>query len=140
MSDLNKLIEQLPQKYPFLMVDKIIEFEEGKKVVALKNVSINEYFFKGHFADNPIMPGALIIEAMTQAAILLFNKGSEPNKKFTYYLTSVKVRFLHPVFPGDQLKIEIRPVKIISNAGIVEGKCSVENKVVAKGELGFSIK
>ncbi len=140
MPNLDKLIYQLPQKYPFLMIDKVLEHEQGKKVVALKNVSINEYFFKGHFPDNPIMPGALIIESMAQAAILLFSGDKVSDKDATYYLTSVKVRFLHPVFPGDQIKIEIAPVKIISNAGIVEGICRVEEKIVAKGELSFSIK
>lgn len=134
------MIEKLPQKYPFLMIDKVLEHVQGKKVVALKNVSINEYFFKGHFPDNPIMPGALIIESMAQAAILLFSGDKTADKDTTYYLTSVKVKFLHTVVPGDQIKIEIAPIKLISNAGIVEGICRVENKVVAKGELSFSVK
>jgi len=140
MDNLNKFIDQLPQKYPFLMLDKVLEFEEGKRVVALKNVSINEYFFKGHFPGSPVMPGVLIIEAMAQAGILLFSEGDETAKGATYYLGSVKAKFLNPVHPGDVLKIEVAPIKIVENMGLVEAKATVDGKVVAKAELGFSKK
>jgi len=122
------------------MLDKVLEFEEGKRVVALKNVSINEYFFKGHFPGSPVMPGVLIIEAMAQAGILLFSEGDETAKGATYYLGSVKAKFLNPVHPGDVLKIEVAPIKIVENMGLVEAKATVDGKVVAKAELGFSKK
>ena len=132
----------LPQQFPFLMIDRIIELEPKKKVVALKNVSINEGFFSGHFPGNPVMPGVLIIEAMAQAMIMLFYdpQGLPKEKMPVYYLGSVKVRFLNPVFPGDQLEITIEPLKIISGSGIVNAVAQVSGKEVARGELSFSVK
>jgi len=123
------------------MIDRVLELEPGKKVVAVKNVSFNEEFFAGHFPGQPIMPGVLIIEAMAQASIVLFY-GENPSikKKVNYYLGSVKVRFLHPVFPGDQLKIVIEPVKVISGAAIVKAQAFVEEKEVAGGEISFIAK
>lgn len=142
MLDIEKIQKILPQSAPFLMIDRVLELEPQKKVVALKNVTINESFFEGHFADRPIMPGVLIIEAMAQASIVLFSKdisGSEA-KKTSYYLGAVKVRFLHPVYPGDQLKITVEPVKMIAGAAIVNAVACVGDKEVAKGELSFSAK
>jgi len=132
----------LPQRFPFLMIDRVEELVPGKKVVAVKNVSFNEEFFSGHFPGKPIMPGVLIIEAMAQAAIILFfaTKSANTDKKMSYYLGSVKVRFLNPVTPGDQLKITIEPLKMLSNAGIVKAAAAVKEKVVAEGELSFAAK
>ena len=142
MIDIDELQKVLPQRFPFLMIDRILELEPEKKVVALKNVSINEGFFSGHFPGRPVMPGVLIIEAMAQASIMLFYHPGETNadRKISYYLASVKLRFLHPVFPGDQLRITIEPVKVVSGAAIVSGQVSVGNKEIAKGELSFSAK
>jgi len=123
------------------MIDRVLELEPGKKVVAVKNVSFNEEFFAGHFPGQPIMPGVLIIEAMAQASIVLFyGENSLAKKRMNYYLGSVKVRFLHPVFPGDQLKIVIEPVKVISGAAIVKAQAFVEEKEVAGGEISFIAK
>lgn len=133
----------LPQRFPFLMIDKVIELDPGRKIVAVKNVTINEGFFAGHFPTRPILPGVLIIESMAQAAIILFYSKKEKvaaDKKMLYYLGSVKVRFLSPVFPGDQLKVEIEPVKIFSGTGIVKVSAKVQEKEVARGELAFSAK
>lgn len=141
--DIQEIYNILPQRFPFIMIDKIIELEPQKRIVAIKNVSINENFFVGHFPGNPIMPGVLIIEAMAQAAIILFcyNKDSDiKNTKTNYYLGAVKVRFLEPVIPGDILEIIITPVKIISNAAIVKATAKVQDKEVASGELSFALK
>lgn len=129
----------LPQRYPFLMIDRVLELEPGKKIVALKNVSMNEPFFPGHFPGKPIMPGVMMVEAMAQASIILFsaNTQGDASSKTHYYLGAVKMRFLHPVVPGDQLKIFIEPVKIIATAGIVKAQAFVAEKEVACGELSF---
>jgi len=141
MFDIAAIQKALPQRFPFLMIDRILELEPKKKVIALKNVSINEGFFAGHFPGKPVMPGVLIIESMAQAAIMLFyseemNSGAKKN----YYLGSVKVRFTHPVFPGDQLKIIVEPLKITSAAAIVSVSAMVGEQEAAKGELALSIK
>lgn len=140
--DIEEIRKILPQRYPFLMIDRVLELEAGKKIVALKNVTFNEEYFSGHFPEQPIMPGILIIEAMAQASIILFygSQNSEQNKSLSYYLGSVKVRFLHPVIPGDQLKITIEPLKILSNAGIVKAQAAVCDKEVAVGEISFVAK
>lgn len=142
MLDINQIKEILPQRYPFLMLDRVIELEEGKKAVGIKNVSANEAFFVGHFPGNPIMPGNLISEAAAQLAIVFFNRTKKVSskKKMTYYLGSVKMKYLAPVLPGDQLRIKVTPVKLLTNAGIVKAVVSVDEKVVARGELGFSVK
>lgn len=132
----------LPQRFPFLMIDRVTELEPGKRVVAIKNVSINEGFFSGHFPGKPVMPGVLIIEAMAQAMIMLFyDEQATPKEKMpAYYLGAVKVRFLSPVFPGDQIKIIVEPLKILSGSGIVNAAAEVNGKEVAKGEISFSVK
>lgn len=142
MLNIEEILDILPQRFPLLMIDRVEELEPAKKVVAIKNVSINEQFFSGHFPERPIMPGVLIIEAMAQAAIVLFSttKNLAKDKKLSYYLGNVKVKFLHPVFPGDQLKITVEPLKILSSAGIVKAQAEVLTRVVAKGELSFSVK
>lgn len=123
------------------MIDRVLELEPGKKVVAIKNVSINEGFFAGHFPEKPVFPGALIIEAMAQSSIMLFySQGPSPKENPKYYLTCAKVRFLHPVFPADQLKITIEPIKLISSSGIVKATACVGDKEIASGELSFAVR
>ncbi|MCU0665692.1 MAG: 3-hydroxyacyl-ACP dehydratase FabZ [Candidatus Omnitrophica bacterium] len=140
--NIEQLQEILPQRFPFLLIDRVVELEPGKKVKAVKNVSMNEEFFSGHFPSNPIMPGVLIIEAMAQAAIVLFSsaKTQAKDKKMRYYLGSVKVRFFHPVTPGDQLYITVEPVKMLSQMAIVSVKAEVSGKEVSSGELALSAK
>jgi len=144
MLEIEEIQKILPQRFPFLMIDRVTELDPGKKVVAIKNVTVNEGFFDGHFPDNPIMPGVLIVEAMAQASIVLFHSKFNANeaqvKKMSYYLGSVKVRFMHPVFPGDQLKITVEPVKMVTGAAIVNVVACVDDKEVAKGELVLSAK
>ena len=133
----------LPQKYPFLFIDRVVEFEEGKKIVCVKNVSGNEPVFVGHFPDFAIMPGVLIIEAMAQASIILFKKSlpaQQNDKNTVFLLASVNnARFTKPVFPGDQLFVEIIVEKIVSNGAIVQATVKVEEKTVAKASLTFGI-
>ncbi|KXK32054.1 MAG: beta-hydroxyacyl-(acyl-carrier-protein) dehydratase [Candidatus Brocadia sinica] len=132
----------LPQKYPFLFIDKVIEFEEGKRIVCVKNVSGNEPVFVGHFPDFAIMPGVLIIEAMAQASIILFRKSlpAKNNRDTVFLLASVNnARFTKPVFPGDQILIEITVEKIVSKGAIVQAAVAVDEKAVAKATLTFGI-
>ena len=142
MLEIEEIKKILPQRFPFLMLDRVLELEEGKKAVALKNVSINDGFFLGHFPERPIMPGVMIIEAMAQASIILFcaSLGKAKGQKTVYYLGAVKAKFLHPVIPGDQLKITVEPLKMVSGAAIVKASAEVEDKKVAEGELVFSAK
>ncbi|MFN3533111.1 MAG: 3-hydroxyacyl-ACP dehydratase FabZ [Candidatus Brocadia sp.] len=132
----------LPQKYPFLFIDKVIELEEGKRIVCVKNVSGNEPVFVGHFPDFAIMPGVLIIEAMAQASIILFRKSlpTQNNRDTVFLLASVSnARFIKPVFPGDQLFVEIIVEKIVSKGAIVQASVKVGEKAVAKATLTFGI-
>ncbi len=132
----------LPQKYPFLFIDKVIEFEEGKNITCVKNVSGNEPVFVGHFPDFAIMPGVLIIEAMAQASIILFKKSLplQDKKDTVFLLASVNnARFTKPVFPGDQLLIKISVEKIVSKGAIVQSIVMVGDNTVAKASLTFGI-
>jgi len=142
MLSIEEIQRILPHRYPFLLIDRIIEHEPGKKVVALKNVSINEGFFGGHFPDSPVMPGVLLIEAMAQASILLFYAGGQAGggKPASYYLGAVKARFLQPVYPGDQARITVEPIKLTSGGGIVAASVVVGNKECARGELTLGVK
>jgi 3-hydroxyacyl-[acyl-carrier-protein] dehydratase len=140
--DFEEIKKLIPQRFPFIMLDKVVELEPGKHVVAIKNVSGNDIVFLGHFPDRAIMPGALIIEAMAQAAIILFatsGKTEGSAKKPLYYVGSVKARFLNPVVPGDQLKISVKNVKTLPTTSFVEGEAFVEDKKVAETDLVFSI-
>lgn len=140
--DIHEIEKILPQRYPFLMIDRITELEPKKKAVALKNVSFNEGFFAGHFPGNPVMPGVLIVEAMAQASIVFFAESYPEQAKagLIYYLGKVQAKFTHPVFPGDQLRIEVTPVKIISRMAIVEAKAYVKDNLVTHAELAFAAK
>ncbi len=125
------------------MIDKLVEVEPGKQAVAIKNVSGNDIFFLGHFPDRAIMPGTAIIEAMAQTSIILFateKKTKENNKNTLYFLGSVKARFLHPVVPGDQLKIKATNVKSMPSGAYVSAEAFVEDKKVSEAELVFSVK
>ncbi len=141
MLSFEEVRELVPQKYPFLFIDKVIEFQKESRIVCIKNVSGNEPFFVGHFPDFAIMPGVLIIEALAQASIVLFRKSfdAEKDKDKVFLLASANVRFSKPVFPGDQLTLEINTEKIISSAAIVKGIARVGEKIVTKATLSFGI-
>jgi len=131
IEDIKKI---LPQRHPFLMIDRVIE-ASSKKVVAIKNVSINEEYFKGHFLDKPVMPGALIIEAMAQAGIVLYRKIFN-NDKLVYFV-SAKAKFFEPVKPGDQLIIECIPQRMFTKIGIIDVRATVNKKKIAQMEMGY---
>jgi 3-hydroxyacyl-[acyl-carrier-protein] dehydratase len=138
--EIKKLV---PQRFPLIMIDKIIDLEPGKHAVAVKNISGNDIFFLGHFPDKAIMPGVGIIEAMAQTAIILFateKKMKKNNKKPNYFLGSVKARFLRPVFPGDQLKIKAVSIKSLPTGAFVSAEAFVDNKKVSEAELVFSVR
>lgn len=131
----------IPQRFPFIMIDKVLEVEAGKEALAIKNVSGNDIFFLGHFPDLAIMPGVAIIEAMAQTAIILFAVEKEKgDSKQIYFLGSVKARFFHPVVPGDQLKIKAVNVKSLPTGAYVSAEAFVEDKKIAEAELVFSVK
>ena len=138
--EIKKLI---PQRFPFMMLDKVIELVPGKEAVAIKNISGNDIFFLGHFPEKAIMPGAAIIEAMAQTSIVLFASAREMTEKEKlplYYFGSVKARFHHPVVPGDQLRIKVVNVKTLPTGAYVSGEAFVEDKKVAEADLVFSVK
>lgn len=139
--NIEKIMSILPHRYPFLLVDRIIEMIPGEKIVALKNVTINEPFFKGHFPGTPIMPGVLIVEAMGQAGgVLAFSSTpQERQDAILYFMGMDKVRFRKPVVPGDQLIIEAKILKLRSKAIKMSGTATVEDKLVAEAELMASI-
>jgi 3-hydroxyacyl-[acyl-carrier-protein] dehydratase len=135
--DIKKLI---PQRFPFIMIDKVVEVDPGKIAETVKNISGNDIFFLGHFPDKAIMPGVAIIEAMAQTAIILFAAGQEEPMNNRYFLGSVKARFHHPVVPGDCLKIRAVNVKSLPNGAYVSAEAFVENKKVSEADLVFIVK
>jgi 3-hydroxyacyl-[acyl-carrier-protein] dehydratase len=141
MLSFEEIRKLIPQKYPFLFIDKVVELQKGSKIVCLKNISGNESFFVGHFPDFAIMPGVLILEALAQASIILFRKSfdTDKDKDKVFLLGSADVRFTRPVFPGDQLLLEINVEKLISKAAIVKGIARVGEKVVTKATLSFGV-
>ncbi|OGW35495.1 MAG: hypothetical protein A2010_10980 [Nitrospirae bacterium GWD2_57_9] len=141
--DFEEVKRLVPQRFPFLMVDKVLELEPGKSAIAVKNISGNDIVFLGHFPDKAILPGALILEAMAQTAIILFavsNTNTTGEKSPIYYFGSVKARFLHPAVPGDQLKIKVVNVKILATGAFVSGEAFVDDKKISEAELVFSVK
>jgi 3-hydroxyacyl-[acyl-carrier-protein] dehydratase len=128
----------LPHRYPFLLVDRVIELEPGQSIVALKNVTFNEPFFQGHFPGHPVMPGVLIVEALAQASGLLLGlSGTHANKEDRiFYLAKVdNARFLKPVIPGDQLRLEVQLKRLIRSMGIFTARAVVDGKEAATCEL-----
>lgn len=136
--DAERIAAILPHRYPFLLVDRVIELDPGKSIVALKNVTVNEPFFQGHFPSHPVMPGVLIVEALAQASGLLIGlSGPRPEgRDALFYLAKVdNARFNRPVFPGDQLRLEVRLKRLIRSMGIFTARALVDGKEVASCEL-----
>lgn len=135
MLEIKDILKILPHRYPFLLVDRIIELEDGKRAVGIKNVTVNEPFFMGHFPDFPIMPGVLIVEAMAQVAGIVLLRMPQAQGKLAYFASIEEVKFRQPVFPGDTLKIEAVILKLKGMSGKVEVKAFVGDKLVTEGTM-----
>jgi 3-hydroxyacyl-[acyl-carrier-protein] dehydratase len=138
MMDIHQILKQLPHRFPFLLVDRVLELEKGKRIKALKNVTINEPFFTGHFPHRPVMPGVLMLEAMAQAAALLaFDmQGVTPDDKTVYYFAGIDgARFKRPVEPGDQLIMEVTLERLKAGVFKFKGVTRVDDTMVCEAEL-----
>ncbi|MFP5355365.1 MAG: 3-hydroxyacyl-ACP dehydratase FabZ, partial [Gemmatimonadota bacterium] len=139
--EIEEIMRVLPHRYPFLLVDRVIEYDEGKRVVGLKNVTINEPFFQGHFPGHPIIPGVLIIEAMAQVGgILLMGTVPDPTSKVVYFTSLDNVKWRKPVRPGDQLRFELDVVKIRGSMCQMKGVAKVDGGVVAEADMSAMLR
>ena len=137
---INEILEVLPHRFPFLLVDRILESDGSTYMVGLKNVTINEPFFQGHFPDHPVMPGVLLVEALAQVGvILLLNNDPDRKNKLVYFSGIDKCRFRQPVLPGDQLRIEVTVLKKRDRYYKMRGRASVEGSVAVDAELSCSV-
>jgi beta-hydroxyacyl-ACP dehydratase FabZ len=141
VEDINSIMQRLPHRYPFLLIDRILEVVPGESLVALKNVTINEPFFQGHFPGKPIMPGVLMIEAMGQAGgILVYHSMPPEAQGQMYYFSAIdKVRFRRPVVPGDQLIIKVQLLKQRTKAAKIAGLAMVGDQLAAEAEMMAAI-
>lgn len=139
MMDINEIMKIIPHRYPFLLVDRIDEIVEGEKVVATKNVTMNEPFFQGHFPQLPVMPGVLIIEAMAQAGAVAVLSKEEFKGKIAFLAAVDKAKFRKNVVPGDTLRLEVELLKLKKNAGVAKGIAYVGDKKAAEAEITFMI-
>lgn len=139
MLDVNQIMEIIPQRSPFLMIDRVEEYIPGESAIAYKNVCINEPFFQGHFPGNPIMPGVLIVEAMAQTGAVAVLSLEENKGKNALFGGIDKLKFKKQVVPGDVLKLEVKIIKRKGPIGVGEAVATVDDKVVAKGELTFAV-
>jgi len=134
--NIQEIMDFLPHRYPFLLIDRVIEFESTKRLVAIKNVTINEPFFQGHFPGYPIMPGVLVVEAMAQAGgMIMMAEIPDREKKLVVFTGIERAKFRRPVTPGDQLRIEVEVLSMRSRAGRIEGKAIVNGKVACEATL-----
>lgn len=136
--DIHEVLKHLPHRFPFLLIDRVTAFEAGKSLVALKNVTINEPFFTGHFPNRPVMPGVLILEAMAQATAILSFLTTEtlPDDNSVYYFAGIdNARFRKPVEPGDQMLLEVELVRQRRNLWWFKGKATVDGEVAAEADL-----
>jgi 3-hydroxyacyl-[acyl-carrier-protein] dehydratase len=135
--DIHEILDHLPHRYPFILIDRVISMELGNEIVALKNVTINEPFFPGHFPYHPVMPGVLIVEAMAQAAAILSFKtmGVKPSDDSVYYFAGIdSARFKRPVSPGDQIVFNVKIDRIIKGIWKYSGLASVDGQIVAEAQ------
>ena len=134
----------IPQRFPFLMLDRIVELEPGVRTVGLKNLTGNEWFYQGHFPKRAVTPGAMISEAVAQTGIIFFHytrdDQADLERDATYLLGAIRLRFLEPAWPGDQLRMEVTPVKVMSQAAMLAARVLVEDRLIAKGEFMLSAK
>lgn len=141
--DIHEILNYLPHRYPFLLVDRVISLEEGKEITAVKNVTINEPFFPGHFSYYPVMPGVLVVEALAQAAAILSFKtmNSKPSDDSVYYFAGIdNVRFKRPVAPGDQLILKVKIDRIMRGIWKYNAQALVDDAVAAEADLLCTLK
>lgn len=139
MLNIKEICEIIPQRAPFLMIDRVEELESGKHAVAYKNVCINEWYFGGHFPGNPIMPGVLIVEALAQTGAVAILSLEENKGKNALFAGIDKMKFKQMVVPGDVLRLEVNVIKCKGPIGVGEAIATVDGKVVARGELTFAV-
>lgn len=138
--DIKEIIARLPHRYPFLLVDRVIDYEEGKWIKAIKNVTINEPFFQGHFPGEPIMPGVLQIEAMAQTGGILALLDDKVKDMLAFFMTVNNVKFRKPVVPGDQLVFDVKVMKIVRNSIVqCHGEATVDGIRVSEADLMFAL-
>lgn len=134
--DIREIVASIPHRYPFLLIDRVLEMKKGESIVALKNVTFNEPFFRGHFPGAPVMPGVLIVEAMAQAgAVLLLHDMADRESKLVYFTGIDRARFRRTVGPGDQLRLTLRVLKLRSRSCKMRGLAEVDGRTVAEAEI-----
>ncbi|MGO9324000.1 MAG: 3-hydroxyacyl-ACP dehydratase FabZ [Terracidiphilus sp.] len=137
---IQEIMDFLPHRYPFLLIDRVLEFEPQKRLVAIKNVTMNEPFFQGHFPGYPIMPGVLIVEAMAQAgALIMLSEIADRNTKLAVFTGIEKAKFRRPITPGDQVRIEVDVLAFRSRAGRIQGRATVEGKLACEATLTCAV-
>jgi beta-hydroxyacyl-ACP dehydratase FabZ len=140
IQSINEILKVLPQRYPFLLVDRIIETDGSTRMVGLKNVTINEPFFQGHFPEHPVMPGVLLVEALAQVGVVLLLSGDHARSSKLVYFSGIDIcRFRQPVVPGDQLRMEVTVVKQRDRYFRMKGQALVDGNVAVEAELSCSI-
>jgi beta-hydroxyacyl-ACP dehydratase FabZ len=136
MMDITEIMDHLPHRYPFLLVDRILETHGKERIVGLKNVTINESFFQGHFPGHPVMPGVLIVEALAQTGgLLLLGQLAEREGKIFYFMALDNVKFRRPVVPGDQLRMEVEMVQFRGKVAKMKGVARVDGQVATEAEM-----
>jgi len=136
--DIHEILDHLPHRYPFILVDRVISMELGKEITAIKNVTINEPYFPGHFSYHPVMPGVLIVEALAQAAALLSFKtmDTKPTEDSVYYFAGIdNARFKKPVNPGDQIVLHVKIDRVLKGIWKYSGTATVDNETVAEANM-----
>ena len=141
MFAIENIMQVLPHRYPFLFVDRVLEMDPGKRIVGIKNVTINEPFFQGHFPGHPIMPGVLIVEAMAQVGgMLLMGTVDDPDSKVVYFMSLDNVKFRRPVKPGDQLRFELEMLQVRGKICRMKGVAKVDGEVVCEAEMAAMVR
>ena len=134
--DITGIMDSIPHRYPFLLVDRVLELEAGRRIVAIKNVTVNEPYFAGHFPGAPVMPGVLIVEAMAQAgAVLLLHDMPDRATKLVYFTGIDRARFRRTVLPGDQLRLTLEVLKLRTNVCKLRGRAEVDGQLAAEAEI-----
>ena len=139
--DIEGILSVIPHRYPFVMVDRVVECDDKERIVGIKNVTINEPFFQGHFPGHPIMPGVLIIESMAQiGGMLLMGTVGDPESKVVYFMSLDNVKFRKPVRPGDQVRIEVDIVQLRNTVCRIKGVAKVDGEVVCEAEMAAMVR